>query len=93
MFFLVVAVVEDAVVEGVLVIDGEDFVAELLFGEGDADAGVAVAFALEDGGARVDGGIAGADVGIGEDGLVEKILELFAAGIEGVENVVDAGFG
>src|SRR5579872_5308854 len=58
-FFLVVAVVEKAVVEGVLVIDLRDTVVDLFLFEVNADAGVVLALSLKDAGAGVGGGFAG----------------------------------
>ena len=88
----VIAFVEGSFVEGVDVIDGEDFVADLLLGEGDADAGVAGPEALEEDSSGVDGGFAGVGVGVGELDFGGKVFEVFAAGVEGVEDFVDGGF-
>ncbi len=64
-FSLVISLRQNAIVERVLMIDFEDFVAKLFCRERHADSGVVFAFALKQDGAGVDGGIAGGVIAVG----------------------------
>ena len=74
-------------------IDVEYLVATLLFAEGNSDSCVVGALALEDNSAGIAGDIAVGDIGVGEDYAGGEILQAFAALVERIQDLIDAGFG